>query len=54
VWVVCLRCKFFKGFNTDGTVECEVLGEVKPKLLCMHFEPGIHVEKPSARLEQRG
>jgi len=54
VWAVCLRCKHFKGLNTDGTVECEILKETKPKLLCVHFEPRIHVEKPSVGLEQRG
>jgi len=38
-WLVCLKCKHFRGLNTNGTVECVLLGETKPKLICLGFEP---------------
>jgi hypothetical protein len=41
-WLICLKCRHFRGLNADGTVECVLLGETRPKLLCANYEP----EKP--------
>ena len=35
----CLKCQYFKGLNADGTVECERLGDTKPKIICPLFKP---------------
>jgi hypothetical protein len=38
MWIACLRCGYFKGLNTSGSVECEVYGRTEPKLICIFFK----------------